>query len=103
MHAARPIATAGLIALCCALTAGCSAKDTANDTGAPRLETVDVHFYRHADEPSVYRVSKTMYCLVKDEAQMAAFGGFDQVRVVAPNVDFKRGKKPVHLVYCPPT
>lgn len=100
-HLARRRAAAAGLAVLCVLAAACARKDDAPKQGAAVLETQDVRFYRHANERAVFRVSKTMYCLVRDEAQMAAFGGFAQVEVVAPNVDFKRGKTPVRLMYCP--
>ena len=65
------------------------------------LEYDQVAFYRHSNEQSVFRVSKRTYCLVISEAQMAAFGGFPQIHIVPPDVDFKRGKSPVAGLACP--
>ena len=97
--ASARIATAGLLALCCALGAGCAPKEESRK--GESLEMVDVHFYRHSDDKTVFRVSKTTYCLVHDPAQMDAFGGFDKVEVVPPSVDFKRGKNPMAPLQCP--
>lgn len=95
----RAVASAALIVLCAASIAGCSPKD-ATRAGAAPLENDDVHFFRHSNEQAVFRVSKTLYCVVADPSQMEAFGGFAQVRVVPPSVDFKRGKKAAAGGYC---
>jgi pyruvate/2-oxoglutarate/acetoin dehydrogenase E1 component len=93
MRIARRAAGVALIAACCGTAAACSPAKTASHAvaGAP-LEMADVHFYRHADDQTVYRVSKTRYCVVVNEEQMNAFGGFAQVQVVPASVDFKRGR-----------
>jgi hypothetical protein len=48
----------------------------------------------------VFRVDGNTYCLVVDEKQMEAFGGFGKVRVVAPSVNFMRGKTAVAGLRC---
>ena len=90
-----------LVTLVCAAAAGCAPETASHRSGGAPLEMENVRFYRHDDEQSVFRVSKTQYCLVADPAQMAAFGGFDQVRVVPPSIDFRRGKKAMAGGYCP--
>lgn len=65
-------------------------------------------FYRKANDPAVYRLYGTgqqsfnlgeSICHVVNEQQMAANGGFSQVRVVSANSDLGRGRSPV--VECP--
>ena len=60
-------------------------------------------FYRRSDRPEVYRLSGSGgipnvgadICHVVNEQQMAAFGGFRLVKVVPPNSDIGRGRRPV--------
>jgi hypothetical protein len=85
---------------CVVLAAGCSGHGKCSPSSGP-LESEKVAFYRHSNEQAVFRVSATMYCLVISESQMAAFGGFAQVRVVPPGLDFKRGKTPLPGLACP--
>ncbi len=58
-------------------------------------------FFRRSNEPSVFRLSGSVpsrfnlgenICHVVNEAQMAAYGGFAQVRVVNPTSDLGRGR-----------
>lgn len=57
-------------------------------------------FYRRSNETAVYRLYGVGVvsgvgadiCHVVNEQQMAAFGGFRQVRVVAPTSDLARGR-----------
>lgn len=88
-------------AVCCILTVACSGYGKCKPPVPAGLDSEQAAFYRHSNEQSVYRVSKKTYCLVISEKQMAAFGGFPQVRVVPPSVDFKRGKSPVAGLACP--
>lgn len=53
-------------------------------------------FYRHSDEPSVYRLSPDhTYCVVLTMEQLGAFGAVDKVNVVAPTSNFLRGYRPI--------
>jgi hypothetical protein len=96
----RGIAAVAVAAVCLVGTTSCSAygkcKPLQRATPKPEAAT----FYRHANEGAVYRVGAKTYCLVADQVQMAAFGGFAQVKVVAPSVDFMRGKSPVEGMTC---
>lgn len=51
-------------------------------------------FLRRSNENAVYRLygRGADACQVANEAQMAAFGGFQQVRVVPPSSDLARGR-----------
>lgn len=50
-------------------------------------------FYRHADEPTVYRVgSNGSACVILSVQQMAAYGGFSRVKIVPHAVDFLGAK-----------
>jgi hypothetical protein len=60
-------------------------------------------FYRRSNEPAVYRLTGNGVapgigadiCQVVNEQQMAAFGGFGQVKVVQPTSEIGRGRNPV--------
>lgn len=65
-------------------------------------------FYRKGTDPAVYRLYGTgqqrfnlgeSICHVTNEQQMAAYGGFSQVRAVSATSDLGRGRSPV--VECP--
>jgi hypothetical protein len=49
-------------------------------------------FYRRSNEPAVYRLFDGSICLVVNEQQMAAFGGFKLVKIVKPTSDLARGR-----------
>jgi hypothetical protein len=58
-------------------------------------------FFRRSNQPEVYRMYGggipefnigDSFCHVANEAQMNAFGGFEQVRVVPPSSDLGRGR-----------
>jgi len=58
-------------------------------------------FFRRSNQPEVYRMYGSgipkfnigdSFCHVQNEAQMNAYGGFGQVRVVSPNSDLGRGR-----------
>jgi hypothetical protein len=49
-------------------------------------------FYRHADEPTVYKIDEAGHaCVVVSVPQMDAFGGFAKVHVVPHALDFLGG------------
>jgi hypothetical protein len=49
-------------------------------------------FYRHDNEPSVYRLSTDRsYCVVQSMEQLAAFGASNRVNVVSPAANFLYG------------
>ena len=52
-------------------------------------------FYRHDNEPTVYRYDKTAdtVCAVVSVTQMSLFGGFAIVHIVPPSTDILGGKK----------
>jgi len=57
-------------------------------------------FYRKSNGPAVYRLygapgSISEICHVINEQQMAAFGGFGQVKIVPPQSDLGRGRAAV--------
>ncbi len=94
-------AVTALAGVCCLMIVGCSGAGRCTTPKGAALESRDAVFYRHSNEQAVFRVSDTTYCMVTDPGQMAAFGGFAQVRVVPPSVDFKRGKAPLQGMNCP--
>jgi uncharacterized protein YvpB len=58
-------------------------------------------FFKRSNQPEVYRMYGSgipefnigdSFCHVQNETQMTAYGGFGQVRVVAPNSDLGRGR-----------
>jgi hypothetical protein len=77
---------------------GCSTNCTGSGTSRSTVDTAT--YFRHQNDPSVFRVDGNTYCLVVDEKQMEAFGGFGKVRVVAPSVNFMRGKTAVAGLRC---
>ncbi|MBD2730909.1 hypothetical protein H6G96_32480 [Nostoc sp. FACHB-892] len=59
-------------------------------------------FFRRSDRPAVYHMTGSLgsnafkigdlYCRVRDEAQMARYGGFGVVSVVSPSSNLGRGR-----------
>jgi hypothetical protein len=59
-------------------------------------------FYRHENEPSVYRLKDGTYCVVLTMQQLGAFGALDKVNVVSPGTNFLHGYRPIGVrLGCP--
>jgi hypothetical protein len=73
----RRIFAAASLASVLAVFSGCSGGD----------ETLSPGFYRHSDNPTVFKVStEGPPCVVVDMAQLTALGGLQSLHVVEPSV-----------------